>query len=122
MHPDLGYFVLDMVNDIIEFQENGDLNDVIILLAQFLQLFLDVFDEFTVGTEMHGLDGSVHDWDFQIWMEGLSRQSMYEIPALTPRTAIRILDALSDGYPSAYRWCCAYTPAWQPDWSAPAIP
>jgi hypothetical protein len=32
MYSDLGYFVFDVMDDVVEFQEYGDLNDPVVLL------------------------------------------------------------------------------------------
>jgi len=69
MDPNLRHLILDCMDDVIQFQENSDLNDVIVLLIEFLQLFLDVVDEFAVGTEMHGLNGNGH----KLYFSGLDR-------------------------------------------------
>ena len=69
MHPNLRHLILDRMDDVIQFQENRDLNDVIVLLIEFLQLFLYVVDEFAVGTEMHGLNGNGH----KLYFSGLDR-------------------------------------------------
>jgi hypothetical protein len=44
MHPDLGHFILDLMHNVIQFQENGYLTDAIVLLFEFFEFSIDVVD------------------------------------------------------------------------------
>lgn len=64
MHPNLSHFILDVMNDVVQFQKHGHLNDSVVLLAQLFQFSVDVLNEFFVSLKMYGLDGSIHDIGF----------------------------------------------------------
>jgi len=82
MHPDLRYLVLDVVHDVVEFQKHRHLTDPVVLLTQFLQLPVDVLNEFFVRLKMHGLNGTIHDKNF-LGMDSMGQRT-YNIRKITP--------------------------------------
>ena len=59
-HPDLCYFILYLVHDIIKFEKDIHVHDLIMVVLELTDLFVDMFDEFRISFKMHTVNINSH--------------------------------------------------------------
>jgi hypothetical protein len=60
MHPDLGNFVFNGMNYIVQLQKHIHGYDPVMKRSQFVELFHHIFYKFAVCVKMDRLNGNVH--------------------------------------------------------------